>query len=152
MPTKRQLQSIYRKLFPGMRIRFVRKKRVRKPRSKVATALYLAHKEAARELVHRKLAEHNFHYGFTYHKVAIRDQHSRWGSCSKKGNLNFNYRLVFLPEALVDSVIVHELCHLKEFNHGKNFWALVAETIPDHMARKVALAKISLNTFRKIQI
>ncbi len=142
MPTRRQLQAIYRKLFPGMRLRVVRKKRVRRARSKSATLQYQTHKETARTLVHRKLEQFNHHYGFSYHKVAIRDQQSRWGSCSKKGNLNFNYRLIFLPDTLADAVIVHELCHLKEFNHGKNFWALVAETIPDHRERKLKLSKI----------
>ncbi len=144
MSTRAELKKIYNALFPGMRIRIVRRRSVRRPRGKVATAKYEKHKEAARTLVHSKLAEWNAHYGFTYQRVAIRDQHSRWGSCSKKGNLNFNYRLALLPERLVDAVIVHELCHLKEFNHSKRFWDLMAETIPDHKTRKAELAKVSL--------
>ena len=144
MPTRSQLQKIYRTLFPGYRLRIVRKRIVRRPRGKVATAKYEKYKEIARALVHRKLEEFNRHYGLTYHRVAIRDQHSRWGSCSKKGNLNFNYRLALLPERLVDAVIVHELCHLKEFNHSPRFWALMSETIPDHKLRKQELNKLSL--------
>lgn len=101
-------------------------------------------------MVHRKLEEWNAHYGFIYHRVTIRDQHSRWGSCSKKGNLNFNYRLALLPERLVDAVIVHELCHLKEFNHGPRFWALMEETIPDHKVRKAELNKVSLRSLGKV--
>ena len=97
---------------------------------------YLAQKERARELVHQKLLTLNKHYGMVFNKVAIRNQRSRWGSCSKKGNLNFNYRIIYLPEALQDYLIVHELCHLAMFNHSKQFWALVAEVIPDHMARR----------------
>ena len=105
---------------------------------------YKLHKEAARKFVHERLVHFNQHYNFTYNKVAIRNQRSRWGSCSRKGNLNFNYRLVDIPSDLADSVIVHELCHLKEMNHSKAFWELVAETIPDHNARRHALARIDL--------
>ncbi len=100
---------------------------------------YDTHKEAARALVHEKLKEWNTHYHHTYNSVAIRNQKSRWGSCSKKGNLNFHYRLLMLPVPLLDYIIVHELCHLREFNHSKNFWDLVAQTIPDHVARRHAL-------------
>ena len=108
------------------------------------TKKYLAHKEAARRLVHAKIAQFNAHYGFTILRVAVRDQKSRWGSCSKKGNLNFNYRLALLPEPLVDYVIVHELCHLAEFNHSPQFWARVAEMIPDYRARRAELKRIKL--------
>ena len=93
---------------------------------------YKKHKELARALVSQKIAKYNAFYNFDFGKIAIRNQRSRWGSCSKKRNLNFNYRLAFIPEPLVDYVIVHELCHLGEFNHSKNFWNLVAQTIPNH--------------------
>lgn len=102
---------------------------------------YLLNKENARILVHQKLLSLNAHYGFVFNKVAIRNQRSRWGSCSKKGNLNFNYRIVHLPEALQDYLIVHELCHLAMFNHSKQFWVLVAEVIPDHEARRRELTR-----------
>jgi predicted metal-dependent hydrolase len=88
--------------------------------------------QQARRLVAERIAHLNHAYGYTVGKVAIRKQKSRWGSCSKLGNLNFNVRLVFLPEHLVDYVIVHELCHLGEFNHSKAFWNLVARTVPKH--------------------
>ncbi len=97
--------------------------------------LYLANKEAARTLVHNRTAHFMQYYGpkhgITVGKITIRNQRSRWGSCSRKGNLNFNYKLVFLTPAQQDYVIVHEICHIKEFNHGKGFWNLVEETIPD---------------------
>ncbi len=87
------------------------------------------------------MAEHNAHYALSFNKVAIRNQRTRWGSCSKKGNLNFHYRITELPESLADYLIVHELCHLAELNHSKKFWALVGETIPDHKVRRKALAR-----------
>jgi predicted metal-dependent hydrolase len=96
-------------------------------------------KEAARVLVHTRLEFFNRHYGFVWGKVFIRNQQSRWGSCSSKGNLNFSFKIVRLPPELADYIIVHELCHLKEFNHSPRFWALVAETIPDYKTRKAAL-------------
>lgn len=152
MPTKRQLISIYRSLFPNMRIRVARKRTIRKKRTAGATLHYHKHRESARTLVHKRLAELNRHYNFTYHRVAIRDQKSRWGSCSKKGNLNFNYRLMFLPEPLIDAVIVHELCHLEEFNHGKKFWELVARTIPDHKERRAQLARLPIHLLGRNQV
>lgn len=93
---------------------------------------YLAKKEAARKLAETKLKEFNEFYDFEYRRISIRNQKARWGSCSRKGNLNFNYRIVHLPEKYLNYIIVHELCHLKQFNHSKNFWNLVAETIPDY--------------------
>jgi len=120
--------------------RFVIRVRQKRRSALVGThAAYKKHKETARELVHRKLTEHNAHYALAFGKVAIRNQRTRWGSCSKKGNLNFHYRIALLPEHLADYVIVHELCHLAEFNHSKKFWSLVAQTIPDHRARRKVL-------------
>ena len=65
-------------------------------------------------------------------RVAIREQKSRWGSCSRKGNLNFNWKLIMAPPQALDYVVVHELCHLHEFNHSPRFWALVAAQMPDY--------------------
>lgn len=93
---------------------------------------YLEHKEAARQLAHARLTHFNQFYNFSYGDISIRDQKTRWGSCSRSGNLNFNYKLAVVPEPIADYVIVHELCHCKEFNHSKRFWELVAQTIPNH--------------------
>jgi len=93
---------------------------------------YLKLRETARNLVKKRLEIYNEYYGFKYSRIAIRDTKTRWASCSSKGNLNFNYKILFLPLRYADYIIVHELCHLKEFNHGKRFWNLVAETIPEH--------------------
>ncbi len=93
---------------------------------------YLLHKENARKIVHERLVYWNNIYNFKYGKVTIRNQKSRWGSCSKKGNLNFSYKVALLPSHLADYLIVHELCHIGEFNHSTRFWALVGRTIPDY--------------------
>ena len=71
-------------------------------------------------------------------RVSIKNTKSRWGSCSKKGNLNFNYKIALLSQELADYVIVHELCHLGEFNHSKKFWKLVSLTIPNYKESRLA--------------
>jgi predicted metal-dependent hydrolase len=85
--------------------------------------------------VHAKLDHWNQLYNFTYNRVTIRNTRSRWGSCSSKKNLNFNYRILFLPPELQDYLIVHELCHLQEMNHAPQFWSLVAQQVPDYQLR-----------------
>ena len=127
---------------------FLRRKIVRRTRrrTKADTRHYAEHKEKARELVHARLLHWNQFYNLSYKRVAIRDQRSRWGSCSTKQNLNFNYRILFLPEALVDYIVVHELCHLAEFNHSPVFWSHVEKTLPDYNERKAQLYQIPLNS------
>lgn len=93
---------------------------------------YLEHKEDVLTLVQVRLAHFNTLYGYEYKSIKIKHQKTCWGSCSRKGNLNFNYKILFLPENLQNYVIVHELCHLKELNHSKKFWNLVAETMPGY--------------------
>ena len=97
---------------------------------------YRSHKEEARRRITERVAYFEPLYGVRAKRIAIRNQRTRFGSCSAQGNLNFNYRLIFLPPALFDYVIVHELCHLRELNHSPRFWALVARTIPDYQVRK----------------
>jgi hypothetical protein len=110
---------------------------------------YLQHKEVARALVHEKLHFFNQHYKLVWGTVAVRNQKSRWGSCSKAGNLNFNYRLALLPPHLQDYVVVHELCHLKEFNHSVKFWRLVGETVPQYLLCKKELHQHSVAAAKK---
>ena len=68
----------------------------------------------------------------SYGRITIRNQVTRWGSCSSKGNLNFNCLLMLCPPEVLDYVVVHELCHLKEMNHSKRFWELVAQFCPEY--------------------
>ena len=102
---------------------------------------YLASKTAAEELIKRKVAELNHDYKFKVAGITIRNQRTRWGSCSSRGNLNFNYRVIFLPESQVDYIVVHELCHLKEMNHSARFWRLVAQKIPNYQLLRKDLQK-----------
>lgn len=74
--------------------------------------------------------------GVTYSRITIRNQRSRWGSCSGKGNLNFNCLLMLTPPEVQDYVVVHELCHRKEMNHSRAFWAEVARVLPDYQERR----------------
>lgn len=98
----------------------------------------------AKELVQQKLKQYNEMYKLRWNKVTIKDTKTRWGSCSKRGNLNFNYKIAMLPEHLVDYVVVHELCHLGEFNHSQDFWNLVAKAIPEYKECREELKKVSL--------
>lgn len=117
------------------------RKRLRRP--PLAPARYLALKEQARVFVRDRIALLNAPYGFEFNRIAIRNTRSRWGSCSKKKNLNFSYKIVLLPERLADYIVVHELCHLGELNHSPRFWALVARTFPNYKELRHELRKIS---------
>ncbi|MEA3273469.1 MAG: M48 family metallopeptidase [Patescibacteria group bacterium] len=103
---------------------------------------YLNNKNRARRLILKKLEYFNKFYHFQYHRVSIRNQHSRWGSCSSMGNLNFNWRVVYLPQKYLDYLVVHELCHLKELNHSPKFWKLVAQEIPDYREIKKMMREL----------
>ena len=92
---------------------------------------YEALKEDARRLVFEIIEKYNKHYKFKFSRVFIRNQRTRWGSCSDSKNLNFNYRIVKLKRYQAEYLVVHELCHLKEMNHSKKFWSLVGKTISD---------------------
>lgn len=92
---------------------------------------YLKNKEKAFLLIFERVRHFNKIYGFKYNKIFIKNQKTRWGSCSVKKNLNFNYKILFLPDNLRDYIIVHELCHLGEFNHSRRFWNLVGKTFPN---------------------
>ncbi len=116
----------------------------KKIKRKNNTAEFTKYKSIAKEIAENRIIHFNQYYQFNIKRVTIKNQKTRWGSCSKKGNLNFNYKIALLPPAMADYVIVHELCHLGEFNHSKNFWNLVAKTIPNHKTIRKQFKKISL--------
>ena len=107
---------------------------------------YLKYKKQALSLVQTRLAYFSKIYNFKFNKLSVRNQSTRWGSCSKQGNLSFNFKIALLPDKLADYIIVHEMCHLKEFNHSKKFWNLVQQIIPDYLKlrRELKRGKIGI--------
>ena len=92
--------------------------------------------ERALQRIRERLQYYAPRVGVNPGRVAIREQKTRWGSCSGKGNLNFNWKLIMAPPPVLDYVVIHELCHLREFNHSPRFWALVEGQMPDYKAWK----------------
>lgn len=90
---------------------------------------FLKHKEEALAFCEAKVAYWNRERKFPVNAIKVKRVRSMWGSCSSQGNLNFNYKIIFIPEKIADAVIVHELCHLKELNHSSRFWKLVGEVL-----------------------
>jgi predicted metal-dependent hydrolase len=84
--------------------------------------------ERAAEIATREAAA----LGVAFERITVRDQRTRWGSCSTSGTLSFNWRLALAPAGVLDYIVVHEVCHLREHNHGPRFWALVAERRPGY--------------------
>lgn len=90
------------------------------------------YRQAARDYFTKRCAYYCQFTGGCYTRITIRDQKTRWGSCSSTGTLSFNYRLMFAPPRVLDYVVVHELCHLTHMNHSRDFWNLVATVMPDY--------------------
>lgn len=123
---------------------FSKFKIVEKKSKKEQREEYLDNKEKAQVIAESRLEYFNKFYNFKWGNVTIRNQKTRWGSCSRKGNLNFNYKIALISKEESDYIIVHELCHLKEFNHGKKFWDLVALTIPKYKEIRSSLRRNAL--------
>lgn len=80
-------------------------------------------------------------YSIEYNKIRVKDTKSRWGSCSVRKNLNFNWRLIMAPEDILEYIVIHETAHLTELNHSQKFWKIVNERCPDYKARQGWLNK-----------
>ncbi len=111
-------------------------------RERVATLLEGWYRKQARRCLTARLDHWCRIMGLTYARLAIRGQRTRWGSCSTRGNINLNWRLLFAPLPVVDYVVVHELCHLRHPDHSADFWALVSRYLPDHPLRRAGLRTI----------
>ncbi len=98
-------------------------------------------KAEAKEVIGERVKYFADVMGVRYGKVTVRKQKTRWGSCSAKGNLNFNCLLLLFPAELLDYVVVHELCHVKYMNHSQKFWAEVEKFLPDYKRRRALLKK-----------
>lgn len=88
---------------------------------------------------------------FVYNKITIKNLVSRWGSCSTKGNLNFNCLLMLTPDYVIDYIVVHELCHLREMNHSEKFWAEVEKIIPDYQRAELWLKQNGGNLISRMR-
>jgi len=105
---------------------------------------FLNKKDKAYKIVEDIVKKYNKDDEFKINNIKIKNQKTRWGSCSKKGNININYKIVYLRKKISEYIIVHELCHLKEFNHSNKFWNLVAKKLPDYLEIKRKLKREGL--------
>lgn len=106
-----------------------------------ATALEAWYRADARRVLGERVAVHAAALNVTPGRISIKDTRSRWGSCSSKGNLNFSWRLLLAPDAVMDYVVAHEVAHLRELNHSPRFWATVASICPDYARQRAWLRK-----------
>ena len=98
-------------------------------------------RERAKSVLAQRTAYFARQVGVTYGRITVRDQKTRWGSCSQTGNLNFNFRLILAPLEVLDYVVVHELCHRRQMNHSAQFWQEVAQVLPNYRERKAWLTE-----------
>lgn len=115
----------------------------------VKTVIKNWYRQRARQYLEEKTAVWAQIMNIDYGRIAIRDQATRWGSCSGKGNLNFNWRLVLLPVDLADYVVVHELAHRSYMDHSKAFWSTVEKEIPDYRSRRKRLREYESDIYQK---
>ncbi len=92
--------------------------------------------EKAMKIIPERVGHYARLMGVSYGRITIREQKTRWGSCSGKGNLNFNWKLTLMPAELLDYVVVHELAHRREMNHSRDFWRIVEQVLPDYQTRR----------------
>ena len=102
---------------------------------------FQVYKLQALRLATERIKHFNVVYNFPVKRIYIKNQKTRWGSCSKVGNINLSYKIVLLPPHLADYIIVHELCHIGQFNHSQKFWDLVEKTVPEYRMFREELKK-----------
>lgn len=99
-------------------------------------ALKKRYVQAAKEYIPKRAAYYRQFTGGEYTRITIREQKTRWGSCSSRGTLSFNWKLMLAPPTVLDYVVVHELCHLKHMDHSREFWAAVENVMPDYKEKR----------------
>lgn len=135
---------------PPFKIKKGMSKKIPPTKEQIATKklLYKSAKDYVKRIIENINKRENEIF-FEYNRIFIKNQKTMWGSCSIKKNLNFNYKIIYLPNDLANYLVVHELCHLTHFNHSKNFWALVKKLIPNYKKIHNELKKINVKNFQK---
>lgn len=118
-------------------------KEAREQKAVITEEMRKAGVEKAKEVFPQRVEYYARKMGVSYGKITIREQKTRWGSCSGKGNLNFNWKLTLMPPEILDYVVVHELAHRKEMNHSRDFWKIVEQALPDYQERRKRLHELS---------
>lgn len=103
-------------------------------------------RERIRTFIEEKVAHYASVMGVSYGRITMRNQKTRWGSCSSEGNLNFNCRLLFVPDRIVDYVVIHELAHRRFMNHSKSFWMEVEKYMPDYRQQRKMLSRFAIKS------
>jgi len=106
--------------------------------------------EQAGQWICQRVEHYNEDLKEPVNRICIKDQKSRWGSCSSKRNLNFNWRIIMAPKEVADYVVVHEMCHLRHLNHSPEFWREVAGILPDYKERRKWLREHGAELMKKI--
>ena len=134
---------------PDLSITVRAPKRARQPALTEAEIKQLANK--ALEYIPARVAYFAPIVGVDYGRITIRNQRTRWGSCSSKGNLNFNCLLILTPPEVIDYVVVHELCHRREMNHSTRFWNEVEKVLPDYKVAKKWLKENGAGVMQRME-
>ena len=111
--------------------------------SKLLKSIKAWYKKAAKEILTERISYLSNYAKLFFNEIKIGDSKGRWGACNSKGTIILNFRLLMLPPAIIDYVLVHELCHLKEMNHSKNFWSLVETILPSYEKAKKTIKEYS---------